>query len=229
MQGKVAGKYSLIRLCLAIGCFVLASHAQTPKMDLVLILDASTTTGRQVETIKTGAHPATYEIHDGDRVSVMSYTKKAKIIQPFTEDPAQVEQAIQKVSTPLFKNAGRHCLNDALFEAFRQFPQKSEPERKRIIGIITNNLDSGSVHSIPELIEAAKAKNIAVWVFLVPVPKLANTPLSGIPAREIRLDLRFVKEQLDLFAEETGGGVRIIETNGYTLSKVIAVCKGDPR
>ena len=36
-------------------------------------------------------------------------------------------------------------------------------------------------------------------------------------------------QQLEPFAEETGGGARVIETNGYTLRKAFAVCKGGTR
>jgi hypothetical protein len=228
-QDRIFGIFPILQLCLSLICFSLPSEAQTYKLDLVLAIDVSTNMAGQQEIIKEGAHLATYELNEGDRVAVMSYANKAKLISDFTADAAQIEQVLQKVNPPLFKNSDLQCLNDAIFEAFKQFPQKPEPERKRVVAIITNNVDRGSAHRDSELINAAKAKNISVWVFLVHSPKTNSSPVLRIQKPSSYPNVRFAEERLELFAEEMGGGARVIETNGYTLRKVFAVCKGGTR
>jgi hypothetical protein len=229
LKPRIISKHLTLSLCLALICFAFPSQAQTYKLDLVLAFDVSTNMDGQLEPLKEGAHLATYEISEGDRVAVMSYANKAKIVLDFKEDPALIEEALQKASPPFFKNSDQQCLNDALFEAFKQFPQKPEPNRKRVVGIITNNLDRGSTHQESELISAAKARNISVWVFLVQNPKSANSRPSSVKKQGSYPNVRLAEKQLEPFAEEMGGGARVIEANGYALRKVFAVCKGGTR
>jgi hypothetical protein len=229
LQNQIFSKYLFLQLCLVVICFSFPSAAQTYKLDLVLVLDVSTNMAGQQETIKEGSHLATYELSEGDRVAVMSYSNKAIIIADFMSNPAQVEQTLQKVNPPLFRNSDLQCMNDAIFESFKQFPQKPEPDRKRVVGIITNNVDRGSTRQDSELIDAAKAKNITVWVFLVHNPKSNSSQLSSTQKRSSYPNVRFAEEKLEPFAEEMGGGARVIETNGYALRKVFAVCKGGTR
>jgi len=228
-QKWIFSKFPILHLVLIILCFALPSGAQTYKLDLVLVFDVSTNIAGLQETIKEGAHLATYELSEGDRVAIMSYSNKVKIISDFMSDPAQVEQTLQKVNPPFFRNSDLQCLNDSIFEAFKQFPQRSEPDRKRAVGIITNNVDRGSIHQNSELINAAKARNISVWVFLANNPKSRSSSLSGSQKQSSYPKLRYVKEKLDSIADEMGGGVMIVEKNGYLLRKAIAVCKGATR
>jgi VWFA-related protein len=228
-ENQIFDNLLILPLCLTLIWFAIPSRAQTYKLDLVLILDVSNNMAGQQEIIKEGAHLATYELSAGDRFAIMSYSNKAKILSDFKEDPALIEEALQKVNPPFFKNSDLQCLNDAIFEAIKQFPQKPEPERKRVVGIITNNVDRGSTHTNAELIAAAKAKNITVWIFLVQNPKSTSSKLSSAQKRNSYPNVRFAEEQLEPFAEETGGGARVVEANGYTLRKAFAVCKGGTR
>ena len=225
----IGRRLSILTLCIAIACFVLPSAAQTYRLDLVLLFDVSANMAGQLKIIKEGASPAASELSEGDRVAVMSYAKTAKIISSFTDDATQIEEAIQKVNAPLFKNSDLQCLNDALFEAIRQFPQKSEPDRKLAIGIITNNADVGSAHQNAELIKAAKARNIAVWVFLVDSPKQNSSQRQSANRGNTYSNVQNAKQQLGFIAEEIGGGAMAVEANGYVLQKAIAVCKGITR
>src|SRR5512138_1545412 len=104
-KNQIFGKYLMLLLCLALICFALPIGAQTYKLDLVLIFDVSNNMAGQQEIIKEGAHLATYEISEGDRVALMSYSNKAKILTDFKDDPAQIEEALQKVNPPFFKNS----------------------------------------------------------------------------------------------------------------------------
>jgi hypothetical protein len=228
-QFRISRIFPVLSLCLALICFAFPTLAQTYKLDLVLAFDVSTNMDGRLEPLKQGAHLASYEISEGDRVAVMSYANKTKIVLDFKEDPALIEEALQKVNPPLFKSSDQQCLNDALFEAFKQFPQKPEPERKRVVGIITNNRDRGSTHQESELISAAKARNISVWVFLVQSPKPNNSRLSSGQKQSSHPNVRLAEQQIEPFAEEMGGGARVIEANGYALRKVLAVCKGGTR
>jgi hypothetical protein len=228
-RNRIFSKYSILPLCLVVICLALQSGAQTYKLDLVLLFDVSTTMAATQEALKEGAHLATYELSENDRVAVMSYSNKSKTVLDFKNDPALIEEALQKVNPPLFRNSDLQSLNDALFEAFKQFPQRPEPERKRVVGIITNNADRGSTRQESELINAAKAKNITVWIFLVQNPKPSKSRLSGAQKQSSYSNVQLAEKRLEPFAEEMGGGARVTETNGFTLRKVLAVCKGSTR
>ena len=193
-------------------------------MDLVLVVDVSRNMSKPANLIREGAHLAVYELDSGDRVSVITYGSKAKVLSGLTSDKGRIENTLRQVKQPLIQWSRDRRLYDAILEAFRQLTPGSAPDHIRMVGLITNDIDRGSIHDMDDIVEGARSKGIAVWVFLIANP-YANPAMFDNYMTFKYPDVRRAEERLRPLAAETGGVLSVLEMNGYILRKAFAACK----
>jgi hypothetical protein len=208
-------------------CFLAGASAQSDGADIVVLLDVGQNMTAPASFVARGARLAAYELGPTDRIAVMSFSSSTKVQLGLTSNTEKMDEALRKATRTTFRVTAKHPLYDAIREAIDQFPQPPSPKRRSTIVVITNDVDGGSVHTPDELIREAKARGVAIWVFLVanPYPQPGRVQ-NGYP-RIPYPDVQFAADQFRPIAEKTGGNVVIRDMNGYVLRQAIAACKGN--
>jgi VWFA-related protein len=110
---------------------------QSVPLDLLLLLDISGSMRRSLEDVAAASRAALSQLHPGDRVALMLFSREAKVAQPFTEDFSATQY---KILDSIYKqNLGNGTLiNESLIAAAGYM--KQEPVRgRRAILIVTDN------------------------------------------------------------------------------------------
>ncbi|QQS45745.1 MAG: VWA domain-containing protein [Acidobacteriota bacterium] len=129
---------------------------------IVLLMDNSATL--QTDVQKLAAVPAAFspEIYEGDKVMVIGYDTKPEIITDFTDAPKDLESTmslLRKSDTPRLFDALNVTLEDVL-----------RPEigfSKRIIVIVGDGLDRGSIIKFDEILAKLQNENITVYAIQI--------------------------------------------------------------
>lgn len=129
---------------------------------IVVLMDNSATLQSDVQ--KLAAVPAAFspEIYEGDKVMVIGYDLKPEIITEFTDEPKDLENTIsllRKSDTPKLFDALNVTLEDVL-----------RPEvgfSKRIIVIVGDGLDRGSIIKFDEILAKLQNENITVYAIQI--------------------------------------------------------------
>jgi Ca-activated chloride channel family protein len=96
--------------------------------------------------------------------SVTTFANEISLIQPFTSDSALLDKAFESIKA--HPEDGNRLL-DAVMSAAKQLEQTS-PERRRIILVVTQSGDSGSVTRLGDVVLELEARNIVVFSLLMP-------------------------------------------------------------
>jgi VWFA-related protein len=107
-------------------------------LDLILLFDISRSMRPNVEKVAASARMGLSELRSGDRVTVMVFNRKSRIVAPFSSDLEDVERTVKDSVLGLVFGGGTHILaavDDAALILMR------EPKRRcrRAVLIITDN------------------------------------------------------------------------------------------
>jgi len=110
---------------------------QSVPLDLLLLLDISGSMRRSLEDVAAASRAALAQLHPGDRVALMLFSRRAEVIQPFTEDLSSTQY---KILNSIYKqNLGNGTLiNESLVAAAAYMKQQPVKGRRAIL-IVTDN------------------------------------------------------------------------------------------
>jgi uncharacterized protein (DUF58 family) len=216
----------LLRICAAL-CFAGAVFAKADGVDVVFLLDVSQTMFGPDRFIASGARLATYQLESNDRVAVLSFSSGVKLDSGFTAETGKIDAAFWKATRTLVRSNRARPLYDALITAIEQFPKGDSLHSKRVVAVITNDVDHASVHHSDEVIREAKERAVAIWAFLIANPYSDPAHVRNGYPRIPYPDVQFAADQLRPITAETGGKASIHDMNGYVLRQAIAACKGN--
>jgi VWFA-related protein len=110
---------------------------QSVPLDLLLLLDISGSMRRSLEDVAAASRAALAQLHPGDRVGLMLFSRRAEVIQPFTEDLSSTQY---KILDSIYKqNLGNGTLiNESLIAAADYMKQQPVKGRRAIL-IVTDN------------------------------------------------------------------------------------------
>ena len=111
------------------------SQGQEP-LDLILLFDLSGSMIPKLRKLSESAHVALAQLRKGDRVAVMAFGSKSRVILPFTEDLDAVEQAIDSVTR--MRMGGTRILA-AINNASAVFLNEKRTQRRRAVVMVTDN------------------------------------------------------------------------------------------
>jgi hypothetical protein len=158
----------VLRRCLCLLFIAGLAYANPERtFDILFLIDVSENMSRPADFVIAGARLATFEFRPGDRVAVVSYSSKAKTQTGFTRDAQEIEKALGKSHAGLVRLSSKAHLYDALFSSIEKFPSTPDLNRKRVIAVITNDVDHASAREPAEIIREARGRDVAVWVFLI--------------------------------------------------------------
>jgi Ca-activated chloride channel homolog len=118
---------------------VVGFAAEDQPLDLILLFDISGSMRLVVEKVASAAHEALRELQPGDRVSIMVFNTRSRVVQPFTEDLAEVERAMQQDVLGLQFGGGTK-IQQAVDDAALRFMGEPKSQRRRAVLAITDNI-----------------------------------------------------------------------------------------
>ena len=115
-------------------------------LDLILLFDISGSMRPKIEKVADGAHAALAELREGDRIAVMVFDHKSRIVAPFTGDLAAVERTInEQVLREKFRGGTR--ILAAVDHAAEYFLEQPRTQRRRAVLILTDDFGQQSRRS----------------------------------------------------------------------------------
>jgi VWFA-related protein len=111
------------------------SQSEEP-LDVILLFDLSGSMMSKLKKLSEAAHAALAELRNGDRVSVMVFGSKSRVVLPFTEDLNAVEMAINGVTA--MRMGGTRILA-AINDAAMLFMKEQRTQRRRALIAVTDN------------------------------------------------------------------------------------------
>jgi VWFA-related protein len=108
-------------------------------LDLILLFDISGSMKPKVEEVADTAREGLRELRPGDRVSVMVFNTRSRVVLGFTENLERVEHAIREsvLAQPF---GGGTMIQAAVDDAARRFLREPRTKRRRAVLIITDNI-----------------------------------------------------------------------------------------
>ena len=201
------------------------ASAQTARFDIVLVLDTGQNMIEADRFITEGARLAVHELGSSGRAAVITFASGIKLNLGFSDNSREISQAVGRAIRTSVARPGKQRLYDAIFMAIQQFPATPELGTKRVVAVLTNDVDRGSTHGPSELMQEAKSKGVAIRVFLVgnPYPNQLRQG-NGYPTIPYP-DVNFAQKELRPLALATGGEALVKELDGYVLRQVIMACR----
>jgi VWFA-related protein len=111
------------------------SQGEEP-LDIILLFDLSGSMIPRLKKLSQSAHSALAELHNGDRVSVMVFGSKSRVVLPFTDDLNAVERTINGITA--IRMGGTHIVA-AINDAAMLFIKEQRTQRRRAIITVTDN------------------------------------------------------------------------------------------
>ena len=118
------------------------SEGEEP-LDLILLFDTSGSMRPKVAEVAAAARQGVQELRPGDRVCVMVFNTRSRVLSPFTEDLSAVEHTIQDDVLSLDFGGGT-LIQGAVDDAALRLMRQPRTQRRRAVLIITDNLGQRS-------------------------------------------------------------------------------------
>jgi Ca-activated chloride channel homolog len=116
----------------------LFSSAEQP-LDLILLFDISGSMRLVVQKVASAAHQGLRELRPGDRVCVMVFNSRSRVLAPFTEDLDAVAQTLERDLMRL-RFGGGTFIQAAVDDAANRLRNQKRSERRRAVLIVTDNI-----------------------------------------------------------------------------------------
>jgi VWFA-related protein len=137
---------------------------QSVPLDLLLLLDISGSMRRSLEDIAAASRAALAQLHPGDRVALMLFSRRAEVAQPFAEDFGATQR---KILDSIYKqNLGNGTLiNESLIAAAGYMKQQPAHGRRAVLIVTDNegiNYESTDAQVVRAMLDADTVLNAIV-------------------------------------------------------------------
>lgn len=107
-------------------------------LDLILLFDVSGSMKEKVAEVAKAARQGMQELRHGDRVAIMVFNTRPRMLMPFTEDLQAVQRGIQQDVLGL-KFGGGTFIQTAVEDAAKRLAREPRTARRRAVLIITDD------------------------------------------------------------------------------------------
>ncbi len=189
---------------------------------MVFLLDVSDSMIEIQREVAAGARLAMYDLRPEDRVALMTFSSRVKVNLSFTANTNQIADAFFKATRLVIEDRRGVRLYDAILTALAQFPYEEVAAHKRVVIVITNDVDAASMHSATEVVREANAKKTTVSVILAanPNPSRIDDSVNPLVRTHPYPNVNFAGEQLRPMVIGTGGQISIRRVTGYLLREL---------
>jgi len=161
---------------------------------LALLIDTSASMEARLETAQEAAVGFARRLREQDLAEIVDFDSRVVILQPFTNNAAELEQAIRRTSA-----GGSTSMFNAIYIALKNLKKvvatNIEEIRRQAIVVLSDGEDTSSLLPFEEVLDLAKRSETAIYAI-----GLRSSEGSG-GGRGFR-EAEFVLRQL---AQETGG------------------------
>ena len=160
---------------------------------LALLLDTSASMEEKLETAQQAAIGFASRLREQDLAEVIDFDSRVEILQKFTNERADLEQAIHRTSA-----GGSTSLYNAMYISLKELRKirvdASDDIRRQAIVVLSDGEDTSSLVSFEEVLELAKRSETAIYTI-------------GLRSRDGRNSRGFQEADFVLrqLAHETGG------------------------
>ncbi|MCS6886104.1 MAG: VWA domain-containing protein [Acidobacteriota bacterium] len=144
--------------------------AERVPFDVIIVMDTSRSISASLSAIQDSACRFVHQLDEGDRVSVIEFNSKVRVLTELTSDKTEVEQSIRQT-----KAGGGTRLYDGLYEAAKRL--KAIDRRKAII-LLTDGEDTISKTKVQVAANAVAESGALVYV--IQFPGLPNQSCRSI-------------------------------------------------
>jgi len=198
-------------------------------LNLILVFDTSTSVaGTRLRALLDAGQSLVDQLRDGDRVAVLSFASRVRLLAPLTPSRQQVRAALAALDAN-----GVTSLRDAAFAALAL--RGADPGRTLLL-IFSDGDDTSSWLSRAQVIEAARRTDAVIYAVALTrertVSRLAvaapGWPGASAPMQVVREETVAVKSAgrfLEELTQESGGRVLFANTNSdlrATFTKTLA-------
>ncbi len=159
---------------------------------LALLMDTSASMVERMGTAQEAAIGFARRLRPDDLAEVVDFDSRVDILQDFTSDIDELEQAIRRTSA-----GGSTSLYNALYISLRELrkaPLRAEDVRREAVIVLSDGEDTSSLMTFEEVLELAKRSETAVYT--IGLKSSEDSARSGFRESD------FVLREL---AQETGG------------------------
>jgi VWFA-related protein len=123
---------------------------------------------------------------EGD-LAILAFDHRMQVLQDFTSDPDKLDMAMQHLSA----GSSQSAIIDAVLESDRMLKRRDrEGKRRRVIILVSRDINKGSVAKMPETIRELQFDNVTIYCVdiskvlssLMKEPDYPRPPHGGIPA-----------------------------------------------
>jgi len=170
------------------------NHTNLP-IALALLLDTSASMESKLPTAQEAAIGFAKKLRQQDLAEVVDFDSRVVVLQSFTSDLRELEQAIRKTSA-----GGSTSLYNAVYIALKDLKKvvakRSDDIRRQAIIVLSDGEDTSSLLPFEEVLDLAKRSETAIYSIGLRAGESASTSTKGFREAE------FVLRQ---FSQETGG------------------------
>jgi Ca-activated chloride channel homolog len=158
-----------------------------------MVIDTSGSMKPKLQTVSDAAVSLVKQMLLDDEAFVASFKAEPELVQDFTSDRRELEDAIGKLYT-----SGGTALLDAIIATADHAQEKGKRRRKALV-IFSDGLEKNSSVKEKEVMEAIKENEVQVYlVGFIDVEMEENRPFGKSPAKK-------AKELLSRIADDSGG------------------------
>ena len=118
---------------------ILQFASEEEPLDLILLFDVSGSMREVVQAVAAAARDGFKQLQHGDRVSVMAFNTRSRVVAPFTDDLEAVDRTIQRDVMDI-QFGGGTFIQAAVDDAALRFLHEKRTQRRRAVLIITDNI-----------------------------------------------------------------------------------------
>ena len=142
-----------------------------------------------------GSHLFADQMRPEDWVAVVAYDIRPEILVDFTQNKAEVYNALRKLNTPAFRESN---LYDAVYDVLDRV---ADVEGKVAMILVSSGLDTFSKKNLDQIMDKVKEGNVVIYTISLG----GNARVRNDYGTSARMDLYQAEAVLKYFAKYTGG------------------------
>lgn len=187
-------------------------------LSIVLLLDVSGSVMPAIDQVRDSGLRALNELKPGDEVALMAFGAWATVLQDFTRDRQLIAAQVAVIESmgPWIREGT--YINEAVFEASKYLAKASNPNSRRIIVIVTDNLSNQPAtlgHPESEAMEQLHASGAAVCGLVV-------GDFAAV-VNDYRMRGLLLDDSIAGYVTETGGIVSRVDKDDVTAKLALLI------
>lgn len=156
-------------------------------LDLVLLIDVSGSMLDVSRTMAQALRQAVRELDAMDRVALIVFSNRAKVVLPLTESRTELQSGLEDALRMVTRRESGTRLYDALAQAARLLQAEGKPvaHRRRAVLAVTNDQESKSKATLEEIIRRC-SKQVLPSMRSYSTPLIVEFPRSLLAPRRFR-------------------------------------------